>query len=513
MRSQGCRFEPCRVQSIAIQDVRIDNSNQEIAIISRFILILSSIFVFMFARFEANSLLKNRDSISIRAETLVVNSIYAFVVGIALLLIGIPNALLWAVLTLVLRFLPYVGLWISAFFPLVLSIAISTNWTQPILTILLYVILEVFTNNVIEPVVLGGSTGISPLAVIVSAFIWTWIWGPVGLLLATPITACLVVLGRYFPVFLPYNVMLAANPPTSTETKLLRLFTEDRFPEVKALVQELAGMQLSTKTAEELILPTVRVIEKDFLPGATASKTRTRIYGQMRQLIDELSISKPSGSEQLLNDIGQPDLVLVIVPFIREGDEVVGRILERLLEVEGIRSNLLSWRTLLAEKLSRLKELQARYVLLSATDPRSTAAVSKMAESLRELLPDAAILVGLWSLPPSGAARLFRKIKESAANDIYTDQCRCPFRSRHARPSRTAKWNAAPLAATPPRVCAVSQLLARPCAWDMIARKESGGNPSLTAFPVNALSSCPRHPEQIESLERQARRSASRSSF
>ena len=152
---------------------------------------------------------------------LVVNSIYALVIGIGLLLIGIPNALLWAVLTLVLRFLPYVGLWISAFFPVVLSIAISTNWTQPILTILLYVVLEVFTNNIIEPVVLGGSTGMSPLAVIVAALFWTWIWGPVGLLLATPITACLVVLGRYFPAFLPYSVMLAADPPTSTETKLL----------------------------------------------------------------------------------------------------------------------------------------------------------------------------------------------------------------------------------------------------------------------------------------------------
>ncbi len=83
--------------------------------------------------------------------------------------------------------------------------------------------------------------------------------------------------------------------------------------------------------------------------------------------------------------------------------------------------NLLSWRILLAEKLDRLKELQARYILLSATDPGSTAAVGKMAESLRALLPDATILVGLWNLPPSGAARLFRKIKESAASDIYTN--------------------------------------------------------------------------------------------
>jgi predicted PurR-regulated permease PerM len=100
---------------------------------------------------------------------LAVNSAYSLVLGIGLSLIGIPNAVLWAALTLVLRFVPYVGLWISAFFPLVLSFAISTSWTQPILTLLLYGILEVFTNNVIEPVVLGGSTGMSPLAVIIAA--------------------------------------------------------------------------------------------------------------------------------------------------------------------------------------------------------------------------------------------------------------------------------------------------------------------------------------------------------
>jgi len=100
---------------------------------------------------------------------LAVNSAYSLVLGIGLSLIGIPNAVLWAALTLVLRFVPYVGLWISAFFPLVLSFAISTSWTPPILTLLLYGILEVFTNNVIEPVVLGGSTGMSPLAVIIAA--------------------------------------------------------------------------------------------------------------------------------------------------------------------------------------------------------------------------------------------------------------------------------------------------------------------------------------------------------
>jgi predicted PurR-regulated permease PerM len=352
---------------------------------------------------------------------LAVNSVYALLIGIGLLLIGIPNTLLWAVLTLVLRFLPYVGLWISAFFPLALSIAISTSWTQPILTLLLYVILEVFTNNIVEPVVLGGSTGMSPVAVIVSALFWTWIWGPIGLLLATPITACLVVFGRYFPAFLPYSVMLGADPPTSTETKLLRLFTENRIAEAKALLEELTGMQLSIKTAEELLIPAVRIIERDLFPGATVSQTKSRIYGQMREVIEELAVpvrSNPEGSSQ---QPLPPDSGLVFVPFIREGDEIVGRILERLLEAEGIRSKLLSWRTLHAEKIECLKDLGARCIVLSATDPRMTAAVGKMAASIRAALSDAVILVCLWSLPPSGAARLVARVRESAAADVYTN--------------------------------------------------------------------------------------------
>jgi predicted PurR-regulated permease PerM len=108
---------------------------------------------------------------------LLVNTGYALLLGLGLFLIGIPNALLWAVLTLILRFLPYVGLWISAFFPLLLSIAISTSWKEPILTLALYGGLEVFTNNVVEPFVLGHSTGMSALAIIVSALFWTWLWG------------------------------------------------------------------------------------------------------------------------------------------------------------------------------------------------------------------------------------------------------------------------------------------------------------------------------------------------
>jgi hypothetical protein len=351
---------------------------------------------------------------------LLVNTGFALLLGLGLFLIGIPNALLWAVLTLVLRFLPYVGLWISAFFPLALSISISTSWKEPILTLALYGLLEVFTNNIVEPFVLGGSTGMSPLAIIVSALFWTWLWGPIGLLLATPLTACLVVFGRYFPAFHFCSVLLAAEPPTSVETKFIRLLTESRLAEARALLQELGGMQLSVRIVEEVILPTLRAIENDLYPGAT-SPTKSRIYEQLRELIEEMTIEIPMLSEQPPEQSGREQPGTAIVPFMGEGDEIVGSVIGRLLAVEGIGTALLSWRTLRAEKVERLKELKSPWILLSAMESRSVATVGKMAHSIKLEVPDALILVGLWSLPTEGAARWIKRIKASSGSAIYTN--------------------------------------------------------------------------------------------
>jgi len=351
---------------------------------------------------------------------LVVNTGYALLLGIGLFLIGIPNALLWAVLTLVLRFLPYIGLWISAFFPLLFSIAISTNWTAPILTFALYGTLEVLTNNFVEPFVLGGSTGLSPLAVIVSAMFWTWLWGPIGLLLATPLSAGLVVLGRYFSAFHVCTVLLAADPPSSSETRFILLLTENRFPEAKAFIEELGRNELSAGIAEELILPTVRAIENDLYPGAT-NPTKSRIYAQLGALIEEMTVEQSTESEQPLEESTLEHPGTAIVPFLGEGDEIVGRLIFRLLAAKGIATNLLSWRMLIAEKVERLKELKASRILLSAAEPKSVTTIGRMAHSIKLELPDALILVGLWSLPAEGAARWVKRINDSSGSEIYTN--------------------------------------------------------------------------------------------
>jgi predicted PurR-regulated permease PerM len=346
-----------------------------------------------------------------------VNSVYALILWIGLSLMGIPNAILWAILTLFLRFLPYVGLWISAFFPLVLSVAISSDWKAPLFTLALYAFLEVVTNNFVEPIVLGGSTGISPLAVIISALFWTWLWGPIGLLVATPLAACLVVLGRYFSGFHFCSVLLAADPPTSSETKLLRLLTENRTLEAKRLIHELDGQQLSAELAEDLLVPAIRAIENDFLPGTKAS-TKVQIYRQLRDLIEELPAPPASGSSEP-RQTEADNSEIVILPYVGEGDEMVGAILMRLLEAEGLKTELISSRALRTERLEHVKKLQPKQIILSAIQSGSIKTIDRMIRAIRQVSPHGAISVCLWSLPREGAASWIRRIRESS-HAVYT---------------------------------------------------------------------------------------------
>src|SRR6185503_14288872 len=142
---------------------------------------------------------------------LIINVSFGVPVGIGLYLIGVPNALLWGLLATALRFIPYIGPWIAAAMPIALAMAISTGWSAPILTVALFVVLELFSNNVMEPWLYGKNTGVSPVAVLVAAVFWMWLWGPVGLLLATPLTVCVLVLGKNIPELSFLDILLGTE--------------------------------------------------------------------------------------------------------------------------------------------------------------------------------------------------------------------------------------------------------------------------------------------------------------
>jgi predicted PurR-regulated permease PerM len=143
------------------------------------------------------------------------NAAFGAAIGIGLQLIGVPSAPLWGLIAMILRFVPYIGALISAIFPLILSAAVGSGWEMLLLTAALFVVLELFAGQVLEPLIFGHSSGLSPIAIIVSASFWTWLWGPVGLVLATPLTVCLVVVGRHVDRLQFLDIMLGDQPALS----------------------------------------------------------------------------------------------------------------------------------------------------------------------------------------------------------------------------------------------------------------------------------------------------------
>lgn len=147
-------------------------------------------------------------------SALLVNAIFGVVTAVGLWMIGLPNAILWGVLAMALRFLPYIGAWISAAMPITLSLVIFNGWAQPLLAIGLFVVAELTISNFLEPLIFGRSMGISPIGVLIAAIFWTWIWGPIGLVLAMPMTVCLVVAAQYIPQLRFLDVLLGERGRT-----------------------------------------------------------------------------------------------------------------------------------------------------------------------------------------------------------------------------------------------------------------------------------------------------------
>lgn len=142
---------------------------------------------------------------------LVVNVCYGIPIGVGLYFIGIPNPILWGLVAGLLRYIPYIGPWIAMLMPFTLALAVDPNWSKPLMVLGLFGVVELIVANAVEPLVYGSSTGITPLAVLFAAMFWTWLWGPVGLLLSTPLTVCFVSIGRYIPSLKWLDILFGAE--------------------------------------------------------------------------------------------------------------------------------------------------------------------------------------------------------------------------------------------------------------------------------------------------------------
>src|SRR3954470_19388180 len=269
---------------------------------------------------------------------LIVNVTYGLPIGIGLYFIGVPNPLLWGLMATVLRFIPYIGPWLASAIPLLLAFAVDPGWSMLFWTIGLYVVVELISNNAIEPWLYGSSTGLSSLAILVAAVFWTWLWGPVGLLLSTPLTVCLVVLARYFPQLEFLSVLLGDEPVLSEDARFYQRLLAMDLEEAENLAEKYLKEHSLPETFDDMIVPALALSEFDRHRGFLPENKQTFITESTREIIKNLGETVEEGNPSAAAP-GQTDRCeakLLWLPAKDEADELAGTSLAMLLNSRGI---------------------------------------------------------------------------------------------------------------------------------------------------------------------------------
>ena len=262
---------------------------------------------------------------------LALNGAFGLVIGVGLWIIGVPSAALWGMLAMILRFVPYIGAVISAIFPLVLAAAVGSDWTMVLWTAALFAILEPIAGQIIEPLVYGHSSGLSPVAVITSATFWTWLWGPIGLILATPLTICLVVLGRHVDRLAFLDVMFG-DEPTLTRAELVyqRMLAKDPV-EASEQAQSFLKDNSLLVYYDEVLLGGLRLAQADAKRGLLDQERTLRIRDAVAEIVDDLAghEDSPLTSVREAADEAEQDTPLARINKVEELMQYIPELPER----------------------------------------------------------------------------------------------------------------------------------------------------------------------------------------
>ena len=322
---------------------------------------------------------------------------YGTAIGIGLAVIGIPNAALWAVLGIITRFIPYIGGPLTAIVPCMLAIAVDPGWSMLAWTVALFAVAETFTANVVEPWVYARSTGLSAVAIVAAAAFWTWLWGTVGLLLATPLTVCLVVLGRYVPQLHFLEVLLGneqvLSPPERFYQRLLARDPEEATEEAEAYARE----HSLEAFFDEVAIPALAMAQADsdraVLPAARLATIAAGLATVLDNLAEENQPEEDRRRESIVCLAGRNEL-----------DLAAAWLLQHLLRQRGHAVQVFSPDALTTFNLDRLPLRNAPVVCLSLLSVRSSARVQYLIRRVRRRARHARLLVGFWGHERSALA-------------------------------------------------------------------------------------------------------------
>ncbi len=329
---------------------------------------------------------------------LMVNVSYGIPMALGLWAIGVPGAFLWGALAGLMRFVPYVGAFVAALFPLTLAFAVNPGWSLVLWTIGLILLLELISNNIIEPWLYGASTGLSILSLLVAATFWATLWGPVGLIMSTPLTVCLLVIGRYLPQLAFLDVLLGSQPVLDEPTRIYqRLLAGDPEEAIELSVNQIESLKGSVPTFYgQVAVPVLRMAMGDHMRVATPEH-RLRLFDGMDALLDDLEEQYPPPLTASLLPSAQPPIVCLGGKW--ELDHIAARMAAHAVGLQGWPAQTRAFGTLTAGHLDELALDGVRVVCVVWLASEPAAAARNFCRRLHRRWPQVRIVLALWGEP------------------------------------------------------------------------------------------------------------------
>ncbi len=390
---------------------------------------------------------------------LLVNVIYGTIIAIGLYFIGVPNAALWGAFGTVLRFIPYIGPWVATILPTFLALAVSPHWTMPVLTVALFGGVELILNNVLEPLLYGAHTGVSSIALIVAAVFWTWLWGPLGLVLATPLTVCLVVMGRHVPRLSFLSVVLSDEEAlTPAEDCYHRLLTPGERDELELVESYLKANSLAV-LYDSVFIPVLTTAEADARAELLDQEQLSQVEQSMRDIIEDLGTRPAVPTKAAVEKADAaadekappppavaPDCRVYCLPARADRDELAGTMLVQLARQQGFGAQNAPAKLVAGELLSLVEKADVDVISISVVAPSTVIHARYLCLKLRALLPRLKIVVGLWGATED-VTEATKRLRDSGADEVVTTLAEALVQMAKLAPPMIEEMTPAPIPA------------------------------------------------------------------
>ncbi len=354
-----------------------------------------------------------------------VSLLYGIAVFVGLYFLHVPYPMVWATLGAVFRFIPYVGPVLAAGLPILVSLAALEGWTGPLIVLALFVVLELFTNLVLETVLYAGAVGVSQVVLLVSVAFWTWLWGPLGLLMASPLTVCLVVLGKHVPGLAFVGLLMDDTPALAPEYGFYQRLVARDQSEAAELIDSHIKTEPPASVYDALLLPALSYAERDRLEHRLSPEEEAAVIDATRELIsDAAGIIRRHAEAQPPDATADPSLLgprepLRVLGYAVNGgaDEVALAMLAHLLDDLPIVMEITGTRMQAMELVSLVGDRQFSVVCFADLPPSSSSKTRYLVRRLHSAMPELRIAVGRWG-PPALADESAQTLLDAGANHV-----------------------------------------------------------------------------------------------